>query len=540
MDRKRLLPLLATFGFVLAACPADDEPGGETESDTDPTTSTTTATGTGTDTDTATGTDTATDTDTGTGTGTDTDTDTAGTEATIRVVHASPNAGTVDIYVDGDLSAPVIDDLSYTETSPYLPVPAGDHTFVIYAGDADPAADDPVFTTGSLALAEGSATTAVAAGLVGAEGDDAAFTVLALEEGFEDPGADLFAARVVHAGADAPAVDLDVGDDDPATAELTGVEFGQDSGAAGVALTAATALQLGIRAELDAGSEGTEKVTAFTTPEVTAASETFVIATGLLSCDPREECGFGLLVVDGSGTVGLLRQNPTAYIFHGSADAGNVDVCVDGTLLLDNVPFQGSASLQVPPTDYTFAIYDGDLDCVGRALFTSPAITLAAGERYLVAAIGERDPEGMDPAFTLLATAEAFTYNDGMTDGARLKSIHGASAPDVEIGTVNTANDPPTIDADTDVIFDALGFGNETAESDAIPAGDLDLGIALDMGTMYPKNSIFDFGQTVTDDSRLWLIAYGDAAGTLFVGSVDATDNSTLGTWVFDEDVTAP
>ena len=68
--------------------------------------------------------------------------------AEIRVVHASPDAPRVDVYVEG-LEGPVFT-LSYQETSNYAALPEGSYNFQIYAAGQDPAVVDPVFETGLL------------------------------------------------------------------------------------------------------------------------------------------------------------------------------------------------------------------------------------------------------------------------------------------------------------------------------------------------------------------------------------------------------
>lgn len=47
----------------------------------------------------------------------------------VRVLHASPNAPAVDIYVD---DSPFLEDLAYTELSDYYMVPVGDYRITVY------------------------------------------------------------------------------------------------------------------------------------------------------------------------------------------------------------------------------------------------------------------------------------------------------------------------------------------------------------------------------------------------------------------------
>src|SRR5688572_17651539 len=60
----------------------------------------------------------------------------AAEETFVRVVHASPDAPNVDVWVDG---VKVLTDVPYTAVSDYLPVTAGDHNVQVTAtGSTDP------------------------------------------------------------------------------------------------------------------------------------------------------------------------------------------------------------------------------------------------------------------------------------------------------------------------------------------------------------------------------------------------------------------
>lgn len=79
----------------------------------------------------------------------------------------------------------------------------------------------------------------------------------------------------MHAGADAPAVDLDVGNDDPTKPEVSGLARFTDTGAAGIALPAGQRLAIGV-------AKDSSRVTSFTTPKLPDGGQLLVIATGLL------------------------------------------------------------------------------------------------------------------------------------------------------------------------------------------------------------------------------------------------------------------
>lgn len=85
----------------------------------------------------------------------------------VRVLHFSPNAPAVDIIVNGTR---VIRDLTFLNSSPYLPLPVGTYTVGVA-----PAGGEPIFTT-ELTVGDGQIATAWANGLLGASGPQA-FTV---------------------------------------------------------------------------------------------------------------------------------------------------------------------------------------------------------------------------------------------------------------------------------------------------------------------------------------------------------------------------
>jgi len=65
--------------------------------------------------------------------------------AEIRVIHGSPDAPAVDIYVEGS-TTPLVEDLAYGDASSYASVDAGTYNVQIRAAGADPASA-PVFDT---------------------------------------------------------------------------------------------------------------------------------------------------------------------------------------------------------------------------------------------------------------------------------------------------------------------------------------------------------------------------------------------------------
>ncbi len=114
----------------------------------------------------------------------------------VRVVHASPDAPAVDVFVDGTA---VLEGVEFGDASQYLSVPAGAHTFVVApAGQGVGAA----VITADATIAAGQAYTVAAIGqLASIEGK-------IFNDNLAAPAAGKAHIRVIHLSPDAPAVDL--------------------------------------------------------------------------------------------------------------------------------------------------------------------------------------------------------------------------------------------------------------------------------------------------------------------------------------------
>jgi hypothetical protein len=115
--------------------------------------------------------------------------------AMVRVVHASPDAPNVDIWVDGET---VLTDVPFTAVSDYLSLPAGTYSIAVSAtGDTD-----PVIGPLDLTFEAGTATTIAAYGFVA----DITATVFSDDVTLADGQAKL---RAIHLSPSAPA-DVDI------------------------------------------------------------------------------------------------------------------------------------------------------------------------------------------------------------------------------------------------------------------------------------------------------------------------------------------
>jgi hypothetical protein len=122
----------------------------------------------------------------------------ANDNAKIRVIHASPDAPAVDIWVNGERA---ITDLAFPEGTDYVELPAGEYRIQVTPAGAGA---DSVVIDATLPLGAGNAYTAMAVGEV------AEIEALVLNDDSGVPADGQAHIRVVHASPDAPAVDIAV------------------------------------------------------------------------------------------------------------------------------------------------------------------------------------------------------------------------------------------------------------------------------------------------------------------------------------------
>lgn len=409
--------------------------------------------------------------------------------AMIRVIHGSPGSPAVDIYIAGE-ATPVIAGLAYSETSAWLEVPAGTYAFDVRAASAAPT-DAPVYSTGNLELAEGAMISALAAGTLVEDGGSA-FRVIPIAESFDGAIAGQARVRVIHAGADAPTVGLDVGND--GTEEVSDLERFAETGASGVPLPAGDSLQLGIRV-------GGESFTSFTLPGLGDGDEVLAVATGLISRLPREDAGFGVLLVGPQGTLGFIKQNPTVYALHAGPDAPEVDLCVGSTTIANHLEYGMLSIAQVPPGSYQVDAYAAPSGCNGTAALTDELDNLEAGERYLVVATGELGAVAGEPPLQLQSYIDSFSTDQPEQAGLRL--IHAASAPEVDVGIVTGE-----VIENGNVISEGLKWPAITNEL-MVPPLTYQLGVAV-AGASTPITPLVDFHVPVDGGQRAFVVAAGD------------------------------
>lgn len=118
----------------------------------------------------------------------------------VRIIHASPDAPAVDVYANGDQ---VLSDVPFKASSGYLSVPAGSYTFEVFAAGADAGTDEAVLTIEADLEADTDYT-------VVALNEVASLETAVFIDDNSAPAAGKAHVGVIHAGPDAPAVDVAV------------------------------------------------------------------------------------------------------------------------------------------------------------------------------------------------------------------------------------------------------------------------------------------------------------------------------------------
>lgn len=219
-------------------------------------------------------------------------------DAQLRVLHASPDAPAVDVYIDG---AEAISDLAFDDITDYVSVPSGAHSVQVFPASAD-GTGDPVIDA-DVTLNAGTDYTVAAVGLL------ADIEPLVLVDDNSDPAAGEAKLRFVHASPDAPAVDIYA---DGAGVVVPNASFKDASGYLGLA---AGTYDLEVRAA------GTETV-ALDLPGITLeAGKTYTaFAVGLLEGTPALNAK---LTVDATAQVASPTVTPASVPTSGGPISDN-------------------------------------------------------------------------------------------------------------------------------------------------------------------------------------------------------------------------
>ncbi len=389
----------------------------------------------------------------------------------LRLIHAAAGAPEVDVWAVGR-DAALATSLAYGEATSLIGLSPGSYTIEVRPAGA-PRDSTPIYTLTPLELAGNQRVDAVAVGVVGTQDASTAFRIVSVPWQFGEAEAGRTRVRILHAGADAPAIDIDVGND--GSAELQGLARFTATEDEGIALPSDQALQIGIRAQ-------GQPVTAFTTPVLPEGGQLLLIAAGSLNTPARLPGAFSLLEYDVNTQLAQLRQNPTVVVVHASPDAPAVDLFANEAELADNLSFGAlSQRIQLAPGSYSldvFATSPGAARPASAPVATVSTGDLEAGEQYLMVATGFLTPEPGEQALRIERFRSEF---DAIDTQPRVRVIHASpDAPNVDVGVVDAGGFAPIAEL-TNLAFPQASAGAGVV----VPEGTVRLGVAA-TGTTTP------------------------------------------------------
>lgn len=163
------------------------------------------------------------------------------------------------------------------------------------------------------------------------------------------------------------------------------------------------------------------------------------------------------VLVGGVNPVGAADGDAKLRAAHAVPDAPAVDVLVNGNVAVADLAFGDvTGYLEVPAGEYDVAI-----NVAGTSTTVFSATIELAAEDYTAAAIGNLEPEGDEPGFTV----DIFTDKLGVLDSGdgRVRAYHASpDAPAVDVAVAD-ANDEPAIYLAQDLSFGSAGPNVEVA-----------------------------------------------------------------------------
>jgi len=338
--------------------------------------------------------------------------------ASVRVAHLSPDAGLVDVRVDGSV---VLSAVPYRAVSEYLDLEAGTHQVQVTPHGAS----TPAVIDATLTLADGTSYTVVARGLLATSG----VTATVLEDDRTTVGSDA-KVRFVHGSPDAPPVDVTLTD---GTVLFGAIAFGE---ASTIQAVGAGSYDLQVR-----GAGSSTVVVSFGDVPLSGGTNYTVFAVGQLSDGSLD----AIVAVDapgpGSTVVDLTPATAEVRVGHLSPDAPNVDVWVDGAVVpaLVDVPFGAvSAYLTLGAVTHDVKVY---VTGTSTAPVIDTPLTLLPGASYTVAATGLVGAGDLSPIVLEDDRTPAAAGN------AHVRFVH--TSPDAPAVNVQVAGGGPTLFSST-------------------------------------------------------------------------------------------
>jgi hypothetical protein len=356
-------------------------------------------------------------------------------DASIRFVHASPDAPAIDVIVDG---APVAENVAFSSASDYLPFSAGEHQVQIVptgSGAESAVLDETVDLDG------GGAYIFAAAGLLNE------IEAKTYEVDLDDLDENQSRVRLVHLSPDTDSVDLYVtgGDewfddvDFPNASDYKDVDSGS--------------YDLEVRAhdsETVALTLSGFEVQPGRALDVLVLGQSSDNSLTALTLETRASPACGAVIGDGTDDDACVR------VIHTSIDAPAVDVYVNDSLVIENLAFGSATDFAPLPSGDDRNIKIVPTGSPLDAAVVDTNVDLDAGQAYDLIAFNRVDD--------IDVKAVEVNLDPVPVGQARLRVLHEApDSPDVDV-----------VITDGPALFEGVGTGDET-DYTIVDAGTYDL-----------------------------------------------------------------
>jgi hypothetical protein len=397
-------------------------------------------------------------------------------DARVQIIHNSADAATqtVDIYAGTTL---LVDDFEFRTATPFIDVAPGTVNIGIAPGTSISSADN--LATFPLTLSAGETYVAIANGILSPSGYSplTAVTLDVMVLGQESAATAGNTDVLVHHGStDAPTVDVSTpgGTLTPLVDDASYRDF-----------TAYLELPTADYTLNVTDETGANVVASFQAPLATLGlgdAAAVVVASGFFDPSVNSDGpAFGLWVAlpEGGDLVELPASKARVQVIHNSADAAasEVDVYLDGALLIDDFAFRTASSFIDAP-----AVVDMQID-IAPSNSTSVANTIAtfnytldANETYVLVAEGIISPSGYSPATTFDLAVYGMGQESAATAGNTDVLVHHGStdAPAVDIYESSIPAGNIVTNASYSDFSNYINLGTADYRLEVRPTGDTD------------------------------------------------------------------
>jgi len=207
--------------------------------------------------------------------------------ASVRVVHASPDAPAVDVYIEG-ITIPLAVDLQYGDASDFGLLPAVKGAiFELRLTGADPRSE-PLFMSTGFTLAPSETSSASIGGLISSDAEEDSLRIVLDPEDFDIVTGGTWRARFSNMVSDVPTITIDIGSD--GTVEEV-VERFRPTDVVGIPLSSSETTFLTINVQGVGSFSGGM-------PPFEEGSEVFIFVTGLASAPATDPQRLSLLLMN--------------------------------------------------------------------------------------------------------------------------------------------------------------------------------------------------------------------------------------------------